>query len=122
MALHILHRFTVNSGSFTINSGQLVTFASGTTTTLSGASLSGIQFGNATVNRDHFGCWWYQPDINVSGTWDNNGCLDPRAAVILYLMEPVQSIDSNGPTFWSVTFAGTGTKTPVRALDTHGSL
>ncbi|HQQ82613.1 MAG TPA: T9SS type A sorting domain-containing protein [Cyclobacteriaceae bacterium] len=114
--------FTVNSGSFTINSGQLVTFASGTTTTLSGASLSGIQFGNATVNPGTtLVVSGTNPDINVSGTWDNNGALTAGSSNFVF-NGASQSIDTNGQPFWSVTFAGTGTKTLGQALDTHGSL
>ncbi|HQQ96812.1 MAG TPA: T9SS type A sorting domain-containing protein [Cyclobacteriaceae bacterium] len=114
--------FTINGGTFTVSSGQLTTFDSGVSTTWGGSSLSGVQFSNATVNPGTtIIVSGTNPNINVSGTWDNNGALTPGSSTFIF-NGAAQSIDTNGQPFFSVTMGGTGIKTLGQALDTHGSL
>jgi len=115
--------FLVNSGSFTINSGGTVTFSKAGSTTLGGSSLSGIQFGNLTINSGTtlVVSNLVSPIIKVSGTWDNGGGFTPNTSAVNFNGGP-QGIDANGQPFNSVTFSGTGTKTLQGPLVATGAL
>ncbi len=115
--------FLINGGAFVINSAALVTFAASGSTTLGGSSLSGIQFGNLTINGGTtlVVSNAISPTINVSGTWDNNGSFTPNTSTIAF-NGASQGIDPNGQPFNAVTFGGTGTKTLAGALVATGAL
>jgi hypothetical protein len=112
--------FVVNGGSFSINAANLVTFSFAGTTSLSGSTINGTQFGNLTINS---GTTVSAPNanLNVSGTWDNNGTFIANSGKITFTGAS-QGINPNGQAFNDVEFAGTGTKTLAGALDANGTL
>lgn len=112
--------FAINGGSFSIGSSNFVTFSrpSGTTT-MSGSTIDGAQFGNLTIAS---GTTLVAPsaNINISGQWDNNGTFTANGGTVTF-NGGAQNIDAAGQSFFNLATSG-GTKTLVSNLDVNGQL
>ena len=112
--------FSANGGGFSSASTGVVTFSRAGTTTLSGSTIDGTQFGNLTINS---GATVSAPNanLNVSGTWSNSGTFTANSGTVTFNGSS-QSLNPNAQPFNNVVFAGSGTKTLAGQLDVTGTL
>ncbi len=110
--------FTANGGAFATGAGHTITFSGNTT--LGGSSIDGAQFVDLTIAASST-MIGPSANINVSGTWNNSGTFTAGSSTITF-NGANQNIDAAGQSFNNVVFAGTLTKTLLRALDVNGTL
>jgi hypothetical protein len=112
--------WAINGGQFTINAANSVTFASGTTTVMSGSTINDAQFGAFVINSGSTVQFPSGANINVAGLWTISGNFLANNGTVTF-NGTTQSINPNGQAFFNLETAN-GTKTLTGALVIGGGL